>query len=55
MFETMEAITNQLLAGEDTFAEFKEVRLGEHNVVSPNSEDLVGEMVALANAEGGPL
>lgn len=55
MFETSGAIKNQILAGEDTFAEFKEVRFGQHGVISPNSEDMAGEMVALANSEGGAV
>ncbi len=53
MFDTLEAVRGQLLAGEDAFAEFKEVRLGERSVISPNSEDFAGEIVAFANAEGG--
>jgi len=43
----------QLRAGEDGRAEFKTVRFGRRSVVSPNTEDLAGEMVAFANAEGG--
>jgi predicted HTH transcriptional regulator len=55
MFETLESIREQILAGEDSFAEFKELRYGDRSVVSPNSEDIAGEMVAFANAEGGAL
>jgi predicted HTH transcriptional regulator len=55
MFETLEAIREQLRAGEDAVAEFKEVRLGERSVISPNSEELAGEIVAFANAEGGAI
>jgi predicted HTH transcriptional regulator len=55
MFETLEAIINQLLAGEDSFAEFKDVRFGQHGVMAPNTEDMAGEMVAFANAEGGTI
>ncbi|MBM4086429.1 MAG: transcriptional regulator, partial [Planctomycetes bacterium] len=36
-------------------AEFKELVLGERGVRSPNSEDMAGEIVAFANAEGGVL
>ena len=53
MFDTLEAIREQLLAGEDAFAEFKEIRLGDRSVSSPNTEDFAGEIVALANADGG--
>ncbi len=55
MFETTEEIVEQLLAGEDSFAEFKELRFGDHGVISPNTDDFAGEVVAFANAEGGVL
>jgi len=55
MFETLEVIREQILAGEDSFAEFKELRYGDRSVISPNSEDIAGEMVAFANAEGGAI
>ena len=55
MFDTQEQIENQLLAGEDSRAEFKELLLTERGVRSPNAESLAGEMVAFANAEGGVL
>ena len=53
MFDTTSEILDQLRAGEDGRSEFKEVRLGERSVVSPNTEDMAGELVAFANAEGG--
>ena len=53
MFNSMEQILNQLRAGEDGYAEFKEVRLGARSVISPNTEDMAAELVALANAAGG--
>ena len=53
MFDTLEEIRRQLEAGEDARAEFKEIRLGDHGVRSPNTEEMAGEMVAFANAEGG--
>ena len=53
MFETLEQIRDQLRAGEDGRAEFKEVRSGDRGVLSPNTEELAGELVAFANAEGG--
>ncbi len=53
MFDSLDTIRRQLLAGEDSFAEFKEVRLGGRSVISPNSEQFAGELVAFANADGG--
>lgn len=55
MFDTLEEIRRQLEVREDARAEFKEVKLGKHGVRSPNTEDMAGEMVAFANAEGGVL
>ena len=53
MFDTLDEIQRQLEVGEDARAEFKEVVLGARGVRSPNAEDMAGEMVAFANAEGG--
>jgi predicted HTH transcriptional regulator len=53
MFDTKQEILDQLRAGEDSRAEFKEVRLGDRSVVSPNTEDMAGELVAFSNADGG--
>ena len=53
MFDTPEQIRNQLRAGEDGRTEFKEIRFGDRGVLPPNSEELAGELVAFANAEGG--
>lgn len=55
MFDTLDEIQRQLLAGEDARAEFKELQLGDRGVRSPNTEDMAGELVAFANAEGGVL
>lgn len=56
MFRTTDEVVKQVLAGEDNFAEFKEIRIGNRGgILSPNPEELAGEMVALANAEGGAL
>ena len=55
MFDSPEAILRQCRAGEDSRVEFKEVRFGKRNVISPNAEDLAGELVAFANAGGGAL
>src|SRR3972149_2624345 len=46
---------DQLRAGGGAPAEFKEVRLGDRSVISPNTEDFAGECVAFANAEGGAI
>ena len=53
MFDTRDQILNQLRAGEDGHAEFKEVCLGDRGIISPNVEDLAGELVAFANAASG--
>ena len=53
MFDTTGQILDQLRAGEDGRAEFKEVRLGDRGVLSPDTEALAGELVAFANAAGG--
>ena len=53
MFDTLEEIQRQLQVLEDSRAEFKEVVLGDRGVRSPNTEEMAGEMVAFANAEGG--
>ena len=53
MFDTLDEIQRQLEVLEDARAEFKEVVLGERGVRSPNTEEMAGEMVALANADGG--
>ena len=55
MFDTLDAILEQVRAGEDSFAEFKEVRFGNHAVISPNTEEMAGEFVAFANADGGAV
>ena len=53
VFNTVEQMLAQLRAGEDGRAEFKELRL--RDVVAPNADDLAGELVAFANAEGGAV
>ena len=53
MFDTTEQILDQLRAGEDGRAEFKEVRFGDRGVLSPDTDALAGELVAFANAAGG--
>ena len=55
MFDTRDQILNQLRAGEDGRSEFKEVRFGDRGVLAPNTQDLAGELVAFANAEGGAV
>ena len=53
MFDTLDEIQRQLHVLEDSRAEFMEVVMGDRGVRSPNTEDMAGEMVAFANAEGG--
>jgi predicted HTH transcriptional regulator len=55
MFDTLDEIQRQFAAGEDSRAQFKEVVLGDRGVRSPNTEDMAGEMVAFANAQGGVI
>ena len=55
MFDTTDQILRQLRAGEDSRAEFKELRFGDRGVISPNTEDFASEMVAFANGGGGAL
>jgi predicted HTH transcriptional regulator len=55
VFDTKQEILDRLQAGEDSLVEFKEVRLGERSVISPNTEDMAGECVAFANADGGVI
>ena len=55
MFDTPDEILRQCRAGEDSHTEFKEVRLGKRGVTSPNTDDLAGELVAFANADGGTV
>ena len=55
MFDTRDQILNQFRAGEDGRAEFKEVRFGDRGVLAPNTQELAGELVAFANAEGGAV
>lgn len=55
MFEDRKRISGQLRAGEDATAEFKELRLGDRSVISPNAESFADECVAFANSEGGAI
>ena len=55
MFDTTDRILNQLRAGEDGLAEFKALRLGDRGVLSPDTADLAGELVAFASADGGTI
>ena len=55
MFDTTDQILKQLRAGEDGLAEFKALRYGDRGVLSPNTEDLAGELVSFANADGGTV
>ncbi len=53
MFDALESIRAQLRAGEDSLSEFKEVRFRDRSLLSRNSEEFAGELVAFANSEGG--
>ena len=55
MFDTKEPILDQLRAGEDGRAAFRQMRFGDGGVISPITQDLAGELVAFANADGGAL
>lgn len=55
MLDTLEEIERQLMVGEDSHVEFKEVSLTKRGVKSPNSTAIAGEMVAFANAVGGTI
>ena len=55
MFDTAEQMLEQIRAGEDGRAEFKELRLRDRRVIAPNTEDLASELVAFANADGGAV
>lgn len=55
MFDTRQEVLDQFKVGEDSRAEFKEVRMGDRSVINPNSEDMAGELVAFANADGGAI
>ncbi len=55
MLQTLDAIVERLAAGEDSFVEFKEVRVGATTVLSPNADELASEIVGFANAEGGTI
>ncbi len=55
MFDTAEQMLEQIRAGEDGRAEFKELRLRDRRVIAPNTEDLASELVAFVNADGGAI
>ena len=52
MSDTLDEIRKQREVGEDARAEFEEVELSHRGVGSPNSEDVAGELVVFANADG---
>ena len=53
MFDTREQISDQLGAGEDGHAEFMPLRFDDQGETSTDVEELAGELVGFANAEGG--
>ena len=52
---TLEQLLDMIRLGEDSGAEFKEVRFSGDRVVGPSKERLAKEISALANAKGGWL
>lgn len=55
MFDSHDDIQRQLSAGEDSFAEFKSMRIEGGGVRAPRPEQLAAELTAFANAEGGAI
>lgn len=55
MLETIEDVANAISAGEDSAAEFEELRFGANGVRSPNAEAVAEELVAFANTDGGAI
>ena len=53
MFDTRESILDQLGSGEDGQAEFMPLRFDDQGEFSIDAEELAGELVGFANAEGG--
>ena len=53
MFDTREQISDQLGAGEDGQAEFMPLHFDDQGETSIDVEELAGELVGFANAEGG--
>ena len=51
MFDATDQILNELGAREDGRAELKAARLADRGVLSPKTEDLAGELLALTNAD----
>ncbi|MCY4674630.1 MAG: putative DNA binding domain-containing protein [Bacteroidetes bacterium] len=55
MLNTLEGIKRQLMVGEDSRTEFKEVALGQRCEQFTDTEAIAVEMVAFANAAGGTI
>ena len=53
MFDTRKLLQDQLRAGEDGHAEFVPLRFDDQGEISIDAEELAGELVGFANAEGG--
>ena len=53
MFDTSEEIRQQLASGEDSYAEFKEVRISDSRVTNPREEQLAHQLVSFANSDSG--
>ena len=55
MFDTREWILDQLGTGEEGQAEFMPLRFDDQGEISTDVEELAGELVGFANAEGGVI
>ncbi|MCL4516990.1 MAG: putative DNA binding domain-containing protein [Firmicutes bacterium] len=55
MFDSKLELMEKIRTGEDSFIEFKEIRVKDGRVVDPNTESIAGEICAFANSEGGVL
>ena len=55
MMYSDDEIRRQLLLGEDSNWEFKEIAFADNRPISPRRDDLADEIAALANASGGIL
>lgn len=55
MFDTVQEIIDRLKLGEDSFVEFKEVKISGEKITDPHAESLAGEICAFANTAGGVI
>lgn len=55
MFDSTDELLKQILVGEDSTLELKELKFSETRVVSPNKDSIATEIAAMANTIGGVL